>query len=412
MSKLLIHEPPLQVQPSLVVALGNRVDDALVVQQLHYWLQRSTNEHEGRKWVYNSYAEWIAQDFPFYNEAELGRIFRRLRDSGIVIAKAVNISRWDRRLWYTLDYDALDALLQPSTPSTPGPEFKNESSTVHERISKHSQVNGLHLTETTAENTTESIGADAPTLALDPADGMRGKPTPTPDSAPDTQPSKKKRGANRQEDTSPVVSTSSPAPLPLDFQQRAARAALDERAPVAWDDLPSASSAPSLPLPPGSVGDLDAALEWVCYGTTGDRETWALYGGQIRKARKDIREANKTLRIQITGQEIRERFAWPDGDWYATYMAKDEAGGFTRKPTPASVVKHIRALDNARVAQERTLPRAYTPAPGGGWGKAAPAPAPEPALVFTPEQLQERQERARRAYQAALDAARQREPGA
>ena len=250
----------------------------------------------------------------------------------------------------------------------------------------------------------KSIGADAPTLALE--------PTPTPDNLPDTQPSKKKRAAIRKEDTSPVVSTSSPAPLPLDFQQRAARAALDERAPVAWDDLPSASSAPSLPLPPGSVGDLDAALEWVCYGTTGDRETWALYGGQIRKARKDIREANKTLRIQITGQEIRERFAWPDGDWYATYMAKDEAGGFTRKPTPASVVKHIRALDNARVAQERTLPRAYTPAPGGGWGKAAPAPAPEPALVFTPEQLQERQERARRAYQAALDAARQREPGA
>lgn len=49
MSKLLIEEPPLQVLPSLAVTIG--LNEAIIIQQIHYWLRDSRNgiEHEGRR---------------------------------------------------------------------------------------------------------------------------------------------------------------------------------------------------------------------------------------------------------------------------------------------------------------------------------------------------------------------------
>jgi hypothetical protein len=43
-SRLLIHEPALQVLPSLAVAIG--LNEAIFLQQLHYWLVSSKHEHE------------------------------------------------------------------------------------------------------------------------------------------------------------------------------------------------------------------------------------------------------------------------------------------------------------------------------------------------------------------------------
>ena len=62
-SRLLINENPLQVLPSLAVALKN-VNEAIMLQQVQYWLSRSTKAFEGRKWVYNTIDDWKMQ-FPF-----------------------------------------------------------------------------------------------------------------------------------------------------------------------------------------------------------------------------------------------------------------------------------------------------------------------------------------------------------
>ncbi|MCC4465807.1 hypothetical protein [Limosilactobacillus reuteri] len=63
MGKLLIDEQPLQCQPSLAIALGGS-DEAIVLQQLHYWLERSSQVRDGYRWVYNSMADWHKQ-FPW-----------------------------------------------------------------------------------------------------------------------------------------------------------------------------------------------------------------------------------------------------------------------------------------------------------------------------------------------------------
>jgi len=104
-SKLLIDDHPLQVLPDLAVAVG--LNEAIVLQQLHYWIRRSTNIIEGHHWVYNTYEEWQAQ-FPFWSVSTIQRIFTSLEKGGVLIAQKHNIQNWDQRKWYRIDYDVLN----------------------------------------------------------------------------------------------------------------------------------------------------------------------------------------------------------------------------------------------------------------------------------------------------------------
>lgn len=59
MSKLLINEHPVMIIPSLALKLG--LNEAVILQQIHYWLILSRHMMDGRKWVYNTYKEWQVQ---------------------------------------------------------------------------------------------------------------------------------------------------------------------------------------------------------------------------------------------------------------------------------------------------------------------------------------------------------------
>lgn len=110
MSKLLINEPPLQVLPSLAVAVG--LNEAIVLQQLHYWLEKSTHIHDGRRWVYNTTAEW-QENFPFWSEPTIRRVFASLKKKGVVLTGNYNRAGFDRTLWYSIDYEKLEEMARP-----------------------------------------------------------------------------------------------------------------------------------------------------------------------------------------------------------------------------------------------------------------------------------------------------------
>ena len=118
---LLISEPPLQVLPSLAVKVG--LNEAIILQQFHYWLQRSTNVRDGYKWVYNSYKEWNKQ-FPFWGLNTLKRAITSLEKSGYLISGNYNKAGFDKTKWYRINYDLLD-MGQRSTQngSTMNPEW-------------------------------------------------------------------------------------------------------------------------------------------------------------------------------------------------------------------------------------------------------------------------------------------------
>src|SRR5690242_20371763 len=107
-SKLLINEYPLQVLPSLACAIG--LNEALILQQVHYWLQLpSAHEHDGRRWIYNSYPSWQKQ-FPFWSVNTVRRALEGLEDKGYLISGNYNKRAMDKTKWYTIDYAALDNL--------------------------------------------------------------------------------------------------------------------------------------------------------------------------------------------------------------------------------------------------------------------------------------------------------------
>lgn len=107
MSKLLINEVPLMCQPSLAVKIG--LNEALFIQQLHYWVDRSKNIIDGRQWVYNTMADWSKQ-FPFWSQKTLSRTISNLEKQKLVISGNYNQKGYDRTKWYTIDYSALEQL--------------------------------------------------------------------------------------------------------------------------------------------------------------------------------------------------------------------------------------------------------------------------------------------------------------
>lgn len=103
MHSLLISEPPLQVSPTLAAKIG--LNNAIFVQQLHYWLLKSKNVHEKKLWVYKTLDEWIAQDFPFMSKSTLKRTINDLKKRDLIITKTFNKMKIDKTNWYTINYN-------------------------------------------------------------------------------------------------------------------------------------------------------------------------------------------------------------------------------------------------------------------------------------------------------------------
>jgi hypothetical protein len=118
-SKLLINEPALQVLPSLAVAIG--LNEAIVVQQVHYWLGMKGigKVVNGQKWVYNTIGEWQEQ-FPFWSTDTVRRTLVSLRKSGLLIGECLADNAFDKTMHYRIDYDVLATIEDGILPSSDG----------------------------------------------------------------------------------------------------------------------------------------------------------------------------------------------------------------------------------------------------------------------------------------------------
>lgn len=106
MSNLLLDERPLLVLPSLAAGLKS-LDEAVILQQIHYWIEKKQNYRDGRYWVYNSMENWM-QQFPWIkSRTTLTRYFNNLEKKGLLITGNYNKAGFDKTKWYTIDYSAL-----------------------------------------------------------------------------------------------------------------------------------------------------------------------------------------------------------------------------------------------------------------------------------------------------------------
>lgn len=151
-TKLLVAEQPLVVLPSLATAIG--LNEAIVLQQLHYWLGKADRDAEGLPWVFNSYAGWQEQ-MPFMSERTLRRVFRSLERNGYVRSKRARASSYDQRKWYTILYDAVPELALTMRPS--GPARCGQSDRIGTAPLDECKEQRLR-----SETTEESISSSAP----------------------------------------------------------------------------------------------------------------------------------------------------------------------------------------------------------------------------------------------------------
>lgn len=146
-SSLLINEPPLLVLPSLAKAIG--LNDAIITQQLHYWLEnpKAGVERDGFKWVFNTYDEW-QENFPFWSTSTIKRTFLELEEKGVVISAQMDAKSRDMRKYYRLNYEKLAEF-----------ETLHRVNVIPSIGSHRDDVKGN--TETTTENNISSIVEEA-----------------------------------------------------------------------------------------------------------------------------------------------------------------------------------------------------------------------------------------------------------
>lgn len=144
---LLIEDFPLQIIPRLAVAIG--LNEALFIQQLHYWARKSKDG-----WVYNTYESWQKDNFPFWSAKTIARIVYNLEDLGLIISKQPDA--FDRKKYYAIDYDQVDALS--------GTDYDDLSDGMDQIVSMGTGQSGairtgqdvsFSLTENTTETTTD-----------------------------------------------------------------------------------------------------------------------------------------------------------------------------------------------------------------------------------------------------------------
>lgn len=87
-----------------------RLSEAAVLQQIHYWIQKKINYHDGRYWVYNSLKDWTKQFTWITTEATMKKQLDWLEGQGIIVTGNYNKMKMDRTKWYSIDYDRLKSL--------------------------------------------------------------------------------------------------------------------------------------------------------------------------------------------------------------------------------------------------------------------------------------------------------------
>jgi hypothetical protein len=174
-TNLLFDESPLVVSPQLAVVLG--LNEAIIIQQLHYWLQKAPKVRDDRAWVYNSIKDWREQ-FPFFSTNTIRRTLDKLTADSIVIKGDFNKVSFDKTSWWSIDYESLNAITrnhksmcpkwangyaqngQTDVPKMgkPIPETNTETNTENIKKEKGSKnINGLIENFTETKNLIEAL---------------------------------------------------------------------------------------------------------------------------------------------------------------------------------------------------------------------------------------------------------------
>ncbi|HCU0916130.1 TPA: DnaD domain protein [Staphylococcus aureus] len=150
MNKLLIDDYPIQVLPKLAELIG--LNEAIVLQQIHYWIRNSKHEYDNKKWIYNSYSKWIEQ-FPFWSESTIKRAITSLEKQNLLHVGNYNKAGFDRTKWYSINYFELEILVTRAS----GQNDPTMRSKWHDGRGQNDPTNTRDYTETNKHRETDDV---------------------------------------------------------------------------------------------------------------------------------------------------------------------------------------------------------------------------------------------------------------
>lgn len=98
--------------PKLAELLG--LNESIILNQIHYWINKKNNIINNKSWVYNSYENWHKQ-LSFLSTNTIKKTIKNLENVEILLCDNFNKCKMDKTKWYTINYDKLKALLQEHT---------------------------------------------------------------------------------------------------------------------------------------------------------------------------------------------------------------------------------------------------------------------------------------------------------
>ncbi|CUK81649.1 conserved phage C-terminal domain-containing protein [Listeria monocytogenes] len=164
-NNLLINDYPLQVLPALAREIG--LNEAIVLQQIHYWLNKKQNLIDGKYWTYGSAKKWQEENFSFWSMNTVKRAFTSLKEQGLLITANYNKRKFDKTVWYSIDYERLNLVSRRLVQSelTIDPNWGNRTAqnepTIDpirvDALAQNETTNTLDLKETSKENKKNTV---------------------------------------------------------------------------------------------------------------------------------------------------------------------------------------------------------------------------------------------------------------
>lgn len=124
-------------------ALAFGVNGAILLSNLYFWVKKNrendVNFHDDRYWTYNT-LDAFAEQFPFWSKDQIKRIMKDLRDKGVILVGNYNANKYDRTLWYSVDFDKVESMLmdvakspyQEDEIATPIPDVNTNINSIKE----------------------------------------------------------------------------------------------------------------------------------------------------------------------------------------------------------------------------------------------------------------------------------------
>ena len=170
---LLLKVKPLVISPMLALRIG--INEAIVLQQICYWLEDTTAgvEYDGKRWVYNSINAWNEQ-FPWWTAKTIQRTVSSLKKMGLIYVEQLKKRQHDQTNYYAINYasplladrDNLSLSNETNCPNRKGQSVPMDEVKLSQSIGSTCPT----LTEITTENTTQITTTPSCQVAAQPDD--------------------------------------------------------------------------------------------------------------------------------------------------------------------------------------------------------------------------------------------------